>query len=125
VKESSRNELSYAVEMRSRTGFSGSPVRVYRTDATNISVIHPVHFLHGLLGINWGYINDPETGENTWLNGVIPAWKIIETLETPALEKKHKEAEAKIVASMNIMERGADHLIAPPAIEPTNREGSV
>ncbi len=39
----------------------------------------------GLLGVNWGYVPDEE-GENTWLNGVVPAWKITELLDSPPLK---------------------------------------
>ena len=80
-----KDQLSYAVEMRSRTGFSGSPVGVYRTPFTSITDVKKQSFF-GVLGVNWGYILD-EDGENTWLNGVVPAWKILEILETPALKK--------------------------------------
>lgn len=86
-----RDQESFAVEMRSRTGFSGSPVAVYRTLATTLAPV-PVAEFFGLLGVNWGYIND-EDGENTWLNGVVPAWKILETLEVEALKKAQKRGE--------------------------------
>lgn len=86
-------EESIAVEMRSRTGFSGSPVKVYRNGATNISMFHPVDWLYGLLGVNWGYIYDKDTKENSWLNGVVPAWKISEVLDSPVLAKKQQAVE--------------------------------
>ncbi len=87
-----RNQESFAVEMRSRTGFSGSPVAVYRQDHSPIVVMKVMSFF-GLLGVNWGHIIDPDTGENTWLNGVVPSWKILELLEVPALSNPHKEVE--------------------------------
>lgn len=88
-----RDQESFAVEMRSRTGFSGSPVACYRTHATVLTKVPPGtnSFLY-LLGVNWGYIN--ENGENSWLNGVVPAWKIVEVLETPQLRKRHELYEA-------------------------------
>ncbi len=49
-----------------------------------------------LLGVNWGYIHD-EDGENSWLNGVVPAWKILEVLETAPLLAEHAKAEAMYV----------------------------
>lgn len=88
VSADTRYQLSIAVEMRSRTGFSGSPVAVYRTGQP-LSKVNYTDFW-GLLGINWGHILD-ENGENTWLNGVVPAWKILELLETPELKKKHQD----------------------------------
>ena len=91
-KAINRDQESFAVEMRSRTGFSGSPVMTYRTIATNLARTKTdVENFHALLGINWGFVYD-EKGENTWLNGVIPAWKILETLDTPELQKKYDEA---------------------------------
>ncbi|PJI55722.1 hypothetical protein CTI14_02415 [Methylobacterium radiotolerans] len=94
-KAMGQDEESFIVEMRSRTGFSGSPVMMYRTDATSISTFHPTNFIYGLLGINWGYIYN-EDKENSFMNGVVPAWKILELLEHPTLLKKHAEAEARI-----------------------------
>jgi hypothetical protein len=91
--------LSFAVEMRSRTGFSGSPVAIYRNALTSPMI--PVgldpsipSFWWYLLGVNWGYINEKDTSENTWLNGVVPGWKILELLEEPALKDKHEAGTA-------------------------------
>jgi hypothetical protein len=91
------DQESFAVEMRSRTGFSGSPVAVYRSDqkvpiAPDERRGSPTENWWWLLGVNWGFINDKETGENTWLNGVVPAWKSFEALEEPQLKDKHKAA---------------------------------
>ena len=89
-----RRQESYAVEMRSRTGFSGSPVMLYRTKTTVLmDVPEEAKAFSGLLGANWGYIND-ELGENTWLNGVVPAWKISELLNTQALTEQFLAAQA-------------------------------
>lgn len=93
------DQLSYAVEMRSRTGFSGSPVAMYRTPATTLVMLpEEIQYVHGILGVSWGHILD-EDGENTWLNGVIPAWKILELLEAPDLKAKFDESEAAILKS--------------------------
>ena len=89
-----KDQESWAVEMHSRTGFSGSPVSVWRNLFTilddDLIVDKSRRQFFGLLGINWGYIKD-EDGENTWLNGVVPSWQIIETLEVPVLAKIHKD----------------------------------
>lgn len=86
---------SFAVEMRSRTGFSGSPVTVYRTLATVLADIpNDKCGLTFLLGVNWGYIFD-EAKENTWLNGVVPAWKIRETLDVPTLQAAQERGEQR------------------------------
>lgn len=91
VQNDNRYQRSYAVEMRSRTGFSGSAVAIYRTLATVITDVPHADFW-GILGVNWGYILD-EDGENTWLNGVVPAARVIELLEVPTLKNRHKELE--------------------------------
>ena len=86
------DQSSFAVEMRSRTGFSGSLVATYRTPLNSIfNVPAEQNSFLWLLGVNWGYIKDKETGEITWLNGVVPAWKILELLEVPTLRDKHDE----------------------------------
>jgi trypsin-like peptidase len=92
---------SFSVEMRSRTGFSGSPVVVYRNSLTapiSAPSVEPgvPPFWWYLLGVNWGYVNEKDTGENTWLNGVVPAWKILELLEEPLLKDLHDAATEKI-----------------------------
>ena len=87
------DQESFGVEMRSRTGFSGSPVAVYRTDETMPiagKALNQTQRWWYLLGVNWGFVYEKDTNENTWLNGVVPAWKILELLEEPALADKHK-----------------------------------
>ncbi len=92
-----RHQESYAVEMRSRTGFSGAPVAVYRTLATVLADIPQDKLSYfGLLGVNWGHVKDEETGESTWLNGVVPAWKILELLDTPPLLARQNWAKEKL-----------------------------
>jgi hypothetical protein len=97
VDADKRWQESISVEMRSRTGFSGAPVAVYRTKNTVLSREIPdnLHEFWAPLGVNWGYILD-EDGENTWLNGVVPSWKILELFEVPELKKKQQEIEAKM-----------------------------
>jgi hypothetical protein len=94
VKKDNRFQESIAVEMRSRTGFSGSPVAVYRMKNNILSREIPEEYSEfwALLGVNWGYILD-EDGENTWLNGVVPSWKVRELFEVPALKDKQREIE--------------------------------
>ena len=110
---------SFAVEMRSRTGFSGSPVAVYRTVATNLSDIpQNLSNFFGILGVNWGYILD-EHGENTWLNGVVPGWKILDLLETPEMKRRHEEASAPVLLAAK---GGAKLAIADLPDPPANDE---
>jgi hypothetical protein len=91
VKNDNRFQEGFSVEMRSRTGFSGSPVAVYRTPSTVLANVKVPDFW-AILGINWGYVLD-ENSENTWLNGVVPAWKIIDLLEFTDLKKQHEQHE--------------------------------
>lgn len=92
-KSMGKLQEGFAVEMRSRTGFSGSPVLVYRTSSTVLTKVDVKKF-SGFLGVNFGYVLD-EDGENTWLNGVIPAWKVTEILDTPTMKAKQKEIESR------------------------------
>lgn len=92
------DQLSFAVEMRSRTGFSGSPVAAYRSNLTSIFHVSAEirEFLY-VIGVNWGYILEKkDTRENTWLNGVVPAWKILELLEVPVLRDKQDKVTEEL-----------------------------
>lgn len=114
-----KNQESFAVEMRSRTGFSGSPVAVFRSDRT-VPVAadeyrgSPTERWWWLLGVNWGFINDKDTGENTWLNGVVPAWKILEVLEEPYLKDKHEAATKMLKDSISASIPTATPSVARP-----------
>jgi hypothetical protein len=81
-----REEISFLVEVKSISGYSGSPVFVYQMPTCNV----------WLLGVNWCYfhnripVRDGTTGEqvdnlcvdsNTGMAGVIPAWVLRELLD--------------------------------------------
>ena len=95
------------VEMRSVSGFSGSPVYVYRgpfasrPDLPNISAIERIF----VLGVDTGHVtrrdplrlkNDTEAPgglfvrSNTAMAIVVPAWKIVDTLSLPELEEQRR-----------------------------------
>jgi hypothetical protein len=112
---------SFAVEMLSRPGYSGSPVFVWRgpwDTATGMYSINGAddHIVR-LLGINWGFVSEhaevrektilaslPQVersvkyvSQNTGLNGVVPAWRIIDLLESPQVKKRIvEEARASV-----------------------------
>ena len=97
VHDDQKFQESFAVEMRSKEGFSGSPVVLWRKPWTWLAEDLPGDKTDfwGLLGVNWSYIYD-ERRENTWLNGVVPAWKISEVLDRPELRAVHAAHEAEI-----------------------------
>jgi|SRR6185295_8516176 len=88
-----KDQESFVVEMKSKEGFSGSPVMVYRTLATNLAYLKeetPKTF-YGLLGVNWGFLCN-EDWQNTFFNGVVPAWKILDLLEVPKVKTCFEES---------------------------------
>jgi len=117
---------SFLVEMRSFSGYSGSPVFLY----INPTLARPPHFMtpvnhpynqpqHGpwLLGIDWCHIPNfkPVLEENRktaikpnrWVEvnsgiaGVVPAWHIQAVFELPELVMQRKETDKRI-SEMNL-----------------------
>jgi hypothetical protein len=117
---------SFAVEMRSMGGYSGSPVYVYPSAwnmnrrITNVGGQHLF-----LLGVDWGHIVDhsevrekivstesaataPErkvsyVSANTGMNGVVPAWRLAELIKknpwTEAIENEETRLSAEDAAA--------------------------
>jgi hypothetical protein len=88
-------EESYAVEMRSRPGYSGSAVLVYALKSSTKRSSQKKEFVM-CLGVNWGHIMEPRpvldaTGKAvepkqfikapTDMAGVVPSWRIKEIIE--------------------------------------------
>jgi hypothetical protein len=86
-----REQISFAVEMRSIPGYSGSPVFVYLTSVGFDGGISAGQ--HWLLGVDWGYIRDHERA-NTGMSGVVPAWCLLDLLNRQDLFKARQEEEA-------------------------------
>ena len=61
-----------------------------------------------MLGISWGYIFDEER-ENTWLNGVVPAWKILDLLDSEPMKHAFEAAE---LSAMNLKKNA----VATPSV---------
>ena len=123
--QSKKDQISYAVEMRSRTGFSGSPVAMYRIPGTALMELPTeIQSVHGLLGVCWGHILDDEDGENTYLNGVIPAWRLLDLFEEPKLKEQLKAADSIDPESINRYPSAVPLAAAPPttADNPDHRE---
>jgi hypothetical protein len=123
------DQESFAVEMLSRPGYSGSPVYVYRTPYDlRTGSIHVGPLYLKFLGLNWGFITDPaEVKEemivtkqsagnnhqtiryvamNTGMNGVVPAWHLRRFLETGDVMKKRQTAVDLDVARRKVPSRG-------------------
>ena len=103
---------SFLVEMRSISGFSGSPVvidippmsdRKHEGDVQALSMGSETR----LLGIDWGHIpiwekaknNQNETFKvqmNSAMAGVVPSWKLFDLLDGKELKEKRKKDEEKI-----------------------------
>jgi hypothetical protein len=108
---------SFAVELRSSCGYSASPVFVHANVARNYrpSAFGP----DALLGVHWGNIVEPwnvetkiikkaiqsglaaderkvdQVSANTGMNGVVPAWRLMELLEMPKF-KAVREADEEV-----------------------------
>lgn len=105
---------SYVLDVHSRTGYSGSPVFVYRTDGSDLTgfAVRTTHQFVMLLGVLWGQF--PERWEIAFdptiqdqivrlkananfvkgMSGMtlaIPATAILELLETPKLKEQRRE----------------------------------
>ncbi len=118
VRQDGRDGRSFVVDMHSRTGFSGSPVFVYRTPGSWFPKQDqiPLGSMLHLLGIHWGQFQESwqikdvsqsratTVGVSLVYNGayveglsgmtcVCPAWDIRKVLEIPRLVELRAEAE--------------------------------
>ena len=139
-------QISYAVEMRSMPGYSGSPVFVTRFEQLERDNKWS-HFKHmtWLLGINWGHItdhwelksliihatNDSRWGEreklyvvaNTGMNGVIPASRLSLLLHTAEMETYYSEMDRQFSVQEGLGRGGAEFEAADQqAIQPTSSD---
>lgn len=114
---------SFCIDMHSRTGFSGSPVFVYRTRGDNLETIGSLSgtglFL-ALLGIHWGQVPEywqiidskgskqENHKQSLYTDGryvkglsgmtcVAPAWAILDILHTPKIQAFIQESEAELL----------------------------
>ena len=103
-----KRENGFRIDMRSRVGFSGSPVWTYRTPFSNIK--HATTALDasclfgffGLLGIHWGGFKErwkldgkPISSEGmSGMTVVTPAWEIKKLLEGEVFVEQRKQDES-------------------------------
>ena len=107
---------SVVADMHSRTGYSGSPVFVYRTSGSifaNEGTVSGGGHLLKLLGVLWGSFPEdwelrarptalPLSGGGLTVRGmsgmslVCPSWHLLEVLDMPKLKANRKEVDAAL-----------------------------
>lgn len=115
---------SHLVDMRSRTGFSGSPVFAYRTQMDHLDRVlrghEGSHFSSNsssdafvsLLGVHCGQLNEPLLATDRQSNRytfslpssvtiVVPAWRISELLDRPEFQYLRDQRERQWDADPN------------------------
>ncbi|MCZ6608950.1 MAG: hypothetical protein O7A66_02980 [Alphaproteobacteria bacterium] len=120
AQETGAETPCYLIDMRSRTGFSGSPVFVYRTATSDLRPLTdggPISIsgentMLNLLGVHCGQYPERFEAKRTEATGdpisegdqlqgpsamnvVIPAWRIFEVLDHPDLKAMRMEREAR------------------------------
>jgi hypothetical protein len=116
--ERGHDQESYLVEMRSLSGFSGSPVFVYTSkphlyrdpDTEKVNTVWQHNAFVHFLGVDWCHIHDYErvrdadgskipegwkVKNNSGMAGVIPAWKVIELIDSPKFLMQRKTEDEK------------------------------
>lgn len=113
-----KDQESFLVEMRSLSGYSGSPVFVYQMNPKNKArpseldnIWDYTYNMRGpfLLGVDWchlfgkEYIRDPATGDpipngpyvrsNTGIAAVVPAWYLAELLNSKNIKDQRAEED--------------------------------
>jgi hypothetical protein len=86
----------FLVEVRSVSGFSGSPVFVY--DFPGSVSKGQRNFVRPdlLLGIDCGHLPEREQQLSAGIAAVVPAWRLLELLEHPAMKKVRDDREAQM-----------------------------
>ena len=108
VTRAHKRDISYCVDMRTRAGFSGSPVFLYRTPGSSVKsgvndgmVNLATPGFMWLLGIDWGSFKETWTIEGKKLSAqgvsgmgvVTPAWNILSILERDVFVRQREDAE--------------------------------
>jgi hypothetical protein len=136
---------SFAVELRSMCGYSGSPVLVSPENDAHRRFKGSAFGPDLLLGVHWGHIIEPWTVQtkivkkvmqtaladdevevdqvsaNTGMNGVVPAWRLKELLDMPRFkdvrdtEEKAELERIKREAPGAVLDAATEVVTAPPA----------
>jgi hypothetical protein len=111
LREDGIKQESFLVECRSVPGHSGAPVFIYKRQLFEQQgeenflgqrvvrwdgVKQLMSRSYWLLGIDWCHLQDRATKANTGMAGVIPAWKILELLNSERLVKRRTEVAERI-----------------------------
>ena len=88
----------YLVEVRSVSGFSGSPVFVYDFPNSVGKGSRNQLMPDLLLGIDCGHLPEHEKQLSAGIAAVVPAWRLLESLEHPDLQRFRAEQELKLKA---------------------------
>jgi hypothetical protein len=133
---------SFLVEARSISGYSGSPVFLilHASQSRQQQGLRLHTDVFGLLGIQWGYIQDSQpvrdeagrpvsTGLNVAMNtgmmGVVPAWKLSDLLRRDEIVAAKKQAEDEYVRKHGLAEAknaGELHVSAAADANPNHLE---
>lgn len=112
------HQESFLVEMRTLSGFSGSPVIVHyvsmgtRASPESIEAGRPyaastMANLRWLLGVDWGFARvcadvngspDDRKLVNSGMSGVVPAWKLAELFDHPKLVSARERRDRELAA---------------------------
>jgi hypothetical protein len=127
-------QLSFLVEIHSISGYSGSPVLVRPFPQKKLYVqtapFNTVAYVSGvytsedaiswhdvdevgpwLLGVEWGYINNHDQWQNnTGISGVIPAWFLLDLLNSEELKERRKNEQRRLADRR----QGGTTLTSPP-----------
>jgi hypothetical protein len=137
---------SYIIDLHSRSGFSGSPVFVYRTpggnlEETDVKTGKPIRLRHNfffLLGIHWGQFPEkwetdvgPFKGITKGMSGmtlVIPAQRILDLLLVKKLRNQRKKGDIEFEKKLNkegwppVAELPTDSQVNPDIENPQHKE---
>lgn len=101
-----KNRVHYLVEVRSVSGFSGSPVFIYDTPTPHSLVnVRKEHFPNFLLGVDCGHLPEREELLSAGIAAVVPAWRLAELLEHPEQKKRRKEWQKKMKVEVEKQQR--------------------
>ncbi|MBA1142259.1 hypothetical protein [Mesorhizobium neociceri] len=139
---SGHNEESYAVEVKSKPGYSGSCVLVYALKSSTSRRSEKKEFVL-CLGINWGHILErrpvlDDTGKEVEpkryvrvpsdMSGIVPAWRILELIDSAKVRNGLKMIEDKTILYEGERRSSVEPTVAEqdrPATDenPRHREG--